>query len=213
MKVTVAVQRFDYNGVPAGRSDLRVIPYQVGDQPPKPPAAFNVDGTTLYTAYPQPGGTSVVLACSSNVSGCANGALKWQSVSLPGTVVALVPYSNGSIIAAVTPQYLWFLDATTGFLLNKDGKAISPEGALVTVGVQPGQNRDFYVLNGTGAAGTLPVEVIAIDDPSFGELYRYSVNGYSLMAGVDAGGRLWLRSGNDLVLTLPIPEYQQVVVR
>ncbi|MBX5484479.1 MAG: hypothetical protein IRZ16_21875 [Myxococcaceae bacterium] len=216
MTVTVAVQRIDYaNGVATtdDLSNLNVVSYQVGDLPPRPPAAFNPDGTILYTAYPQPGGTSVVLACASSVDGCSAGARKWTSPSLPGDVVALIPYANGSILAAVTPQFLWFLDTTTGFLINKGGQAISPQGALVTVGVQPGIGRDFYVLNGTGAPGTLPVEVIAIDDPAFGELFRYSVNGFSLMAGVDAGGRLWLRTGNDLALTLPLAEYQKVAVR
>lgn len=216
LKGTIAVQRIDYEtgvATTADQSDLQTVTYQTGDLPPKPAMAFNNDGTIAYTAFQQVKGSSVVTACASNVPGCSGTARKWQSLTLPGVVSALIPYANGSIIAAITPQFVWFLDASNGFLLNKEGKPISPEGALVTMGVQPGLERDFYILTGTGFAGSLPVEVIAVDDPASGELYRYSVSGYSLMAGVDAGGRLWLRTGNDLALTLPIAEYQQVAQR
>ena len=89
----------------------------------------------------------------------------------------------------------------------------TPEGALYTTGVQPGQGRDFYFLNGSGAAGSLPVELVAVDAPENGELLRFSTNGSSLMAGVDESGQLWLRVGPNLVRPLPLIEYAEVVQR
>lgn len=210
----IAVQRIDYDsGLPVARRDLRMITWGLGDAPPVPPAVFNNDGSLLYFAFQPQADTSVMIACATNEDGCSGSALRWQSPALPANVVAEVPWSNGSLLAAVAPQATWFLDAATGAVLNKGGMAVSPEGALYTTGVQPGQGRDFYFLNGSGVAGTLPVELVAVDAPENGELLRFSTNGSSLMAGVDESGQLWLRVGPNLVRPLPLIEYAEVVQR
>lgn len=201
----------DGAGIDAARQVI--IPYGLGDAPPVPPSAFSPSGGTVYLAYQTSPTAATVVACSARVGGCGGSERIWTSASLPAHIVALVPYSSGSILAAVAPNATWFLDATTGVILNRGGEAIRPQGTLVTMAVQQGHGNDFYLLNGSGQPGSLPVELVAVDDPEFGELFRYSDVGSSMTAGIDEAGSLWLRIGPDLVKPLPLGQYQQVVQR
>ncbi len=208
---TVAVQRVNYGtGLSIGENAIKQITYGLGDAPPVPPVQFNVDATVMYFPFQPQAGSSIVLACATNQDACGGTALKWQSPTLVGNMVLTLPYANGAVIAAIAHQHTWFLDASTGQVLNRDGRAINPNGALVTMAVQPGKGRDFYLLNGSGQPGSLPLEVVAIDDPSHGELWRYERAGTSLMLGIDSAGQSWLRLGQELVKPFPLPEYQLI---
>jgi hypothetical protein len=212
---TVAVQRVDYDsgGAVGAVLPMKIIQYGLGDIPPIPPAAFNADASIVYFPFQTQPGATTVLACATNATGCTGNSLRWQSPTLTGNVLLTVPFHGHSVLAAVSHPFTWFLDSSTGVVLNKDQKAVSPSGALVTMGVQPGRGRDFYLLNGSGQPGTLPSEIVAVDAPEFGPLFRYGINGSHLMAGVDDGGQLWLRVARDLVRPLPLAEYQLVVER
>jgi hypothetical protein len=208
---TVYVQRIDYTtGLEAGIFELAKIKYGLGDIPPVPPATFSVNGQRVYFPFQTQAGISNVIACATNANGCTGSNLIWQSGALQGDVTTTLPYAQHSVLAAVAGQFTWFLDANTGAVLNNQGKPYSPSGAMVTMAVQPGMGRDFYLLNGSGVPGTLPVEVVAIDDPAVGEVFRYSINGSSIMAGVAEDGQVWLRAGPDLLRPMPLPEYRLV---
>ncbi len=211
-QATVAVQRVDYsNGLLVGENAIKQITYGLGDVPPVPPVHFNVDATVMYFPFQPQVGSSIILACATNQNGCSGpAALKWQSPTLIGNVVLTMPFASGSVIAAIAHQHTWFLDATNGRVINRDGAAIHPHGALVTMAVQPGKGRDFYLLNGSGQPGSLPLEVVAIDAPEYGELWRYEIAGASMMLGIDASGQSWLRVGQELVKPHPISEYQLI---
>ncbi len=213
---TVGVERVAYDSG-ANLSQpvpMKIVQYGLGDAPPIPPAAFSADASLVYFPFQTAAGQSTVIACATNPQGegCSGGNLAWQR-TLPGNVMLTVPFNQNALLAAVAPQHTWFLDAATGNVLNRDGLAVQPEGSLVTMGVLPGQGREFYLLNGSGLPGTFPSELVAVDDPSFGVLYRYAAHGTTLMAGLDDSGQAWLRVGPDLVKPLPLVEYQLVVGR
>ncbi len=210
------MQRLSYaSGGSVGAVELKSFQYGVGDIPNIPPVAFSADASIAYFALKTHPTASTVFACATNAAqaGCTGSDLKWQKGPLPGHVLLTVPYFGRSIVAAVAPQHTWFLSAANGDVLNKGGEPIQPEGALVTMGVQPGHGKDFYILSGSGQPGTLPTEIIAVDAPEFGQLFRYSLHGGNLMAGVDDSGQLWMRVNTELVRTLPLAEYQLVVNR
>ncbi|MBI3182183.1 MAG: hypothetical protein HYZ28_08565 [Myxococcales bacterium] len=215
---TVRIERVDYsNGAFVGRNDLKVIEYGFLNAPRIPPAVFNSDASILYFPF-QTGqavntATSAVIACATNADGCAGASQRWQSPILTGLVAANIPFSNGSQVAAIAAQHLWFLNATNGQVTNFAGKAIIPDGSLVTLGAQAGLGTDFYVLN--GPVGGYPVEIVAVDSPSDGELYRYQMSGgvsptNALTMAVDDWGAAWLRIGLKLVKPLPLKQYRLV---
>ncbi len=210
------MQRLSYTtGGAVGAVELKSFQYGVGDVPFLPPVAFSQDASIAFFAMRTHPTASTVFACATNASqaGCKGDDLKWQTGPLAGHVLLTVPYFGKSIVAAVAHQHTWFIGAENGHILNKDAQPVQPEGALVTMGVQAGQGKDFYILSGSGQPGTLPTELIAVDAPEFGPLFRYSLHGGSLMAGVDDSGQLWMRVNQDLVRTLPLAEYQLVVNR
>ncbi|HSP79269.1 MAG TPA: hypothetical protein VLQ93_12110, partial [Myxococcaceae bacterium] len=182
---------------------------------PAPPLAFDSTGTVLYLAT-QGTTSSYVRACAVGGSGegrCESTNRRWISANLEGSMAALVPYANGSRLAAIGTHHLWFLDAASGAVKNKDNQPLSPEGALVARFAQPGPGNAFYLL--TSAAPTLsqpyplPVEILATDAAEKGELFRYQVPGGSLFGTVDDEGRLWLRVGRKLVKPLAPEQYRR----
>ncbi|RKH12834.1 hypothetical protein D7X74_23025 [Corallococcus sp. CA047B] len=113
-------------------------------------------------------------------------------------------------MAAIGLQRVWFLNADTGAIVNKDGKSVDASGTLQVVQVQLGRatSPEFYLLNGSGP-GELPLEIVAVDSGEKGELFRYEVSS-SLSCSVDNDNRLWMRTGNSLVQTLPLADYRKV---
>jgi hypothetical protein len=185
-----------------------------------PPVALEPTGTAIYVTTHLPNGAGAYIRkCATNgtvdAGRCLNSANRlWTSVDLTGEIALLMPVSGGSRLAVIGAGHLWFLDAATGQVLNKDNKALSPEGALVARIVLPAPNNVFYQFNSSRPTDSQPLpypqEIIATDGPEKGELYRYQVPGNSLSGALDDTGTLWLRVGRKLVRTLSPPQYRQV---
>ncbi|WP_225414616.1 hypothetical protein [Stigmatella hybrida] len=180
-----------------------------------PPATFSVDGTLLYMAFSLQGAATELLACKTQSDGCEGTAQFWtQPPVLPRQIVATVPFANNSRLAAIAPQHVFILDASTGTVLNKDQAPLTPEGALVVNQVQSGGGGQFpealFVLNSAANAPyPAPLEIVATEKAANGELFRYRLNAGSMGASVDDDGTLWLRVGTKLVRPLPLSDYRQ----
>ncbi|SEU18656.1 hypothetical protein [Stigmatella erecta] len=180
-----------------------------------PPATFSVDGTLLYMAFSLQGAATELLACKTQSEGCEGTSQRWtQPPVLPRQIVATVPFANNSRLAAIAPQQVYVLDASTGAVLNKDQAPLTPEGALVVNQVQSGGGGQFpealFVLNSAANAPyPAPLEIVATEKAANGELFRYRLNAGSMGASVDDEGTLWLRVGTKLVRPLPLSDYRQ----
>ncbi len=210
----VAVEQFDLTTGQRTASAV-ILSITTADQvaPTPPPAAFNASGTLLYFAYQtlEVPPSSRVMACASDVPGCTGQSLRWQPPTVAGVVRSLFPFAKGSQLAAVTPEGATFFDEATGKVSNLGGKPIRPAGSQVILEVQPGNGTDFFLLD--GPANGYPTEVVAIDAPARGELYRYDMGGGSsitdsLTLAVDDGNQAWLRLGTKLVKPLPLTQYR-----
>lgn len=214
----VAIERIDWatGASILPRYDIKQIDYAFLDVPTLPPALFNADGSIVIFPFQQ--GTAVntgvsnIIACATNSNGCMGAAQKWISPNLEGVVTIAVPFANHTLIAGIAAQKLWFIDAATGAIANKGQKAIIPTGSNITVGYQEGKGRDFYVLN--GAQGGYPTELVGVDDPVSGELFRFRLEGgthpsNALTTGVDDAGQLFIRAGGRLLKPLPNAQYRQ----
>ncbi|WP_309888700.1 hypothetical protein [Archangium sp.] len=181
-----------------------------------PPVAFNASGTQLFiTVQTGTGANLKACAISGGTPGCDGANLKWRTATpLQGSMVALVPYANGSRVAAVAAYHTWFLDAATGQVVNKGGLSISPTGALVPRQVLVGAASVFYLFNSALPQAQVPVpapvEIVATDLAERGELFRYVIPGSSLSGSTDDAGTLWLRVGRKLVRPLTAEQYRQV---
>jgi hypothetical protein len=212
---TMVVMRFNYStGSFISESALATIEYGEFNDPIIPAAAFNASGTLVYFSYQNAGAqkvTSQVIACASDSStGCITGPRSWTSPLLDAVVVAAVPFSSGSLIAAVAGKKTFFLNATTGQIVNNFNFPIKPEGSLVTMGAQPGNGADFYLLNGSS---NYPTEVIAVDSPQNGELWRVQIEGgqtplNAMNIAIDEGNNAWLRVGTNLVKPSTLATYR-----
>ncbi|GMU01942.1 hypothetical protein KH5H1_60620 [Corallococcus caeni] len=189
----------------------RIITQYQGDSASPPPVSLSPDGGTVFLALSFANNQSRVQACSTEVPGCEGSALKWMSVTLPVPLNFLLPFSAGSKLAAIGTQRVWFLNTGNGLVANKGGVSVDASGQLRIRQVQLGlpTSPEFYLLNGPDAAGTLPVEIVAVDSAEKGELFRYEVSS-SLSCSVDDSGRLWMRVGNNLVQALPLSDYRAV---
>ena len=216
----IMAARVDYtNGSELGAVVIQEVANAEPIPTTAPPSVFSPNGEVLFLAYEIAAGASNVLACATTGGGCAQGTPLWTSELLTGSIVALVPYATGSRVAAVAPQKVWFLEASTGTVTNKGGVAgaWSPEGGLVVLQVQssaPPNPLGFYLLSGPPQRPNLPtpqpLEIIATDDPTKGELYRYQINAGSISVAIDDSGTLWMRAGSSLVRPLPMADYRQV---
>ncbi|QSQ25060.1 hypothetical protein JY651_09060 [Pyxidicoccus parkwayensis] len=186
---------------------------------PIPVGAFNSDGTMLYLGRPLANNQSQVLACVANPAGssqtCEGANNPWTSTALPASLANLYFHPASSRVLAIGNQRVWFLDANNGGLRSKDSRSIDANGALVVQQVLKGSGSVLFFLNApqrTGSLGTLPAEIVAVDQSSAGEareLFRYQVVS-SLGAGVDGEGRVWMRDGSDLVQLLSTSEYRRL---
>jgi hypothetical protein len=184
----------------------------------RPPVAFDPTGKVLYMAT-QGAASANVRACDFEGGLCrpSTGKRLWISAELPGYMAALVPYNNGTRLAAIGSNRFWFLEArdgqsNEGQAVNKDQLPLTANGTLVARFAQPGKGSAFYMF--TSAAATddkpdpYPVEIIATDEAEKGELFRYRVPGGSLYGAIDDSEALWLRVGSRLVKPFTPPEYR-----
>ncbi|HYO58494.1 hypothetical protein [Archangium sp.] len=188
-----------------------------------PPVAFDASGTVLYLSVQGTNAASIRACALGSTKPCMPSmtTLLWESDPLQGYMVALVPYANGSRLAAITTNRFWFLDvkngsSTLGECVNKDQLPLTSNGALVARFAQPGPpgSSAFYMFN--SAAGTTekpnpyPVEIVATDAAEKGELFRYQVPGGSLYGALDDSGELWMRVGSKLVKPLSPAQYREL---
>ncbi len=214
----IHVTRFNYdNGVKLSESKLASIEFGEFNTPIVPSAFFSKDGKVLYFAFQnQATGhtTSGVVACASDSStGCFSGAAgSWQSPTLDAVITAAVPFAGGTMIAAISGTKTYFLSAANGQIMNAYNYPIKPDGTLLTFGAQPGNGTDFYLLNGP-KNGSYPTEIIAVDSPQNGELWRMQIEGgqtpqTAVNIAIDDGNNAWLRVGSNLVKPSALAQYR-----
>ncbi|MFT3842964.1 MAG: hypothetical protein QM723_38605 [Myxococcaceae bacterium] len=215
----VQVEKYNWNnGAFVGATDIGTQSYGDLNVPVLPGAAFSRDGRIVYFAVQATGvsgrTTSSIVACSTLNPMCQlpTGA-QWQSPSLDGVVIAVLPYFNDKIIAAIAPDRIFFIDGDTGLLINWMSEPLVASPGLGVMQLQPGAGRDFYMLN--GSSGGYPTEVVAVDDPASGELWRLNIQGGSspqtgITMGIDVTGQSWLRVGTAQVKPLSLSEYRAV---
>ncbi len=224
-RANIIVRRLDYgqqNPATGGFELSNFLIKEVASAGPvaseAPPTAFSPDGNLLFISFTGQGGVTQVFACFTNADGCEGPTQRWTTPpTLSAPIGALVPYAAGTRVAAIASQAVWHLDANNGSVTNKGGASLSPEGGLVVLQVQSGSPPNalaFYLLNGpppqAGLPSPQPLEIVATDDPTKGELYRYQINAGSLSVAIDDAGILWMRAGGSLVRPLTLAEYRQV---
>jgi hypothetical protein len=230
--VMVPSWRVPLTAMELGNQTIQYVDYQTGQvtgqrvlvsqrfelfEAAKPPfVAFSPDGRTIYIPVPVQGAAnqSAVIACGTQGggSGCTP---RWRTVNFDGLVRYIIPFANGSKVAAIADDRVWFIDessvASTGMVLNPGGLPTAVSGQLSVSGVQTGSKGDFYLLAGTPFA----TEIIAFDDPSNGEVWRYSFQGgdapqNAITMAIDDSGAAWLRIGVNQVRPLALTEYRNV---
>lgn len=156
---------------------------------------------------------TTVVSCATAFGNCQGAARRWSSPTFGGMLRLVVPFSANNIYAAVGPFQVYFLNAQSGVVMNLGERPIQPSGSNVVLGLQPGGGADFYVLTGPDFAGAFPNEIIAVDTPQQGELWRVNFgSGESPNTGmtiaIDSANAVWLRAGTDLIKPLPNNEYR-----
>lgn len=194
------------------------FPLDETSQPIVPQGVFSSDGR-FYTVpfISLDGQTSTILSCSTAPSSglCEGTSRRWTSPILSGYFRLVVPFSQGNLVAVVSPQAVYFLNNQLGTIVNLGEVPLQPTGSLKVLGVQPGLDTDFYVFAGPefGATASYPMEIIATDAPGAGELWRMEYgsgesSGNGLFLGVDEAKQVWVRAGTDLIKPLPNAEYR-----
>lgn len=209
----VSLHTLDYRTGPVNEQPVGAYSIvQVYADGTPPAASISANGQEFTLAFGTADGRTIVISCPTNGTICEGPNRRWQSEPIQGRVALLLPYAGTSRLAAIAYQHVWFLNPTNGAVLNKNGAAISPNGAFSVLQVQQGANNghDFYLLNGTpGMSVPQPTEIVAVDRAENGELFRYQLPGGNLTAAVDDDGRLWMRMNLKLVKALPLYEYRQ----
>jgi hypothetical protein len=208
---TVSIDRFSYRtGVLSAHRNLRVL--GGAGSGATPPSWLNASGSILYfSTVMGGGGSSQLFACGTTTDGCLQQGVdqKWISDALPGIVVAVIPFARFSRLAAIAPNVTYFLNADTGdAVVSPTSGVLNPGGQFVSLQAQWGGARDFYLLNGPNAPGALPLEIIAVDSPEQGEVYRHEILSGSVTVAVDDAGEVWFRVGQKLVRPYPLQEYR-----
>lgn len=204
-------------GVPAVMLTQQ-FPLDETSQPIVPQGVFSPDGR-FYTVplISLSGQTSTIIACSTAPSSglCEGSSRRWTSPLLSGYFRLVVPFSQGNLVAVVSPQAVYFLNNQLGSIVNLGEAPLQPTGSLKVLGVQPGLDTDFYVFTGPDFGATLsyPMEIIATDAPGAGELWRLEYgsgesSGNGLFLAIDEGRQVWIRAGTDLIKPLPNVEYR-----
>jgi hypothetical protein len=192
-----------------------------------PKGQFRADGRRIYlpllASDVQGQLTTSLVSCTTDVSGCELGAgRQWVSPAFNGDLTTVVSFSAGNMLALVGAFGTWFFNERDGTILNLTNPGAPPQpfrptGSLYTQGVLPGKTTDFFLVNGpiptAQGQGTFPTEIIAIDNPSRGEVWRLTVEGGSspgdsLYIAVDDNGQAWMRVGTEQIRPLGMMEYR-----
>jgi len=188
-----------------------------------PEVVFSADGTIIYAPLlsisAQNTLQTTILACSTLTEGCQGASRKWATAQpFDRQLTNVIPFSHGNLLAAIGPRGAWFLKAQDGSVVSAGGNPITPSLGLQVLGVQAGLASDLYLLNGPVLGEDVPVyptELVAIDTPEQGELYRFGFGDgvspeTSLTMGVDEAGNAWYRVGADLVKPYALSWYRQI---
>lgn len=212
---SVVIQRFDFNSGLLINPTYNLATFEYGDldSPEIPNGAFNASGSVIYFPY-QVGSQSQsqVLACATTAPDCTGASRRWISPILDGVGLFAIPYARDTLIAVIAAQKTHFLSEANGQVVTFEGKPITAKGQLFAHSVQPGNASEFYILN--GPAGGYPTEIIALDTPQQGELWRYElasggeVPTTALYLAVDEAGQAWVRSGAKQVKPFTLAQYR-----
>lgn len=181
----------------------------VGDTTIVPEGAFYTDATNfMFPVWTSANGS--VVTHISNCSTGPSGSCLFYDTGLPGVFQYLIPFSGNAIVAALSAKAVYFLNGTTPAYTPLNTKPLVPSATNVVAGVQWATNGQFYVATRPPTMPQ-PNELIGIDSPQAGELWRMNwgsgsntFDGVNLtVAGNDSSGDtslfVWVRLGPDLV--------------
>jgi hypothetical protein len=181
-----------------------------------PPAQLNASGSIVYFPGQNPNGSSQVYACATTVGDCSFAtapARRWQSAPINGVIAVPWPYAKFSRIAAVTSRATTFISADTGATVGSPSNGVvTAGGQMVTLAIQPGLGREFFLLNGPNLVGAEPQEIVGMESAEAGELYRYAMTAGGLTAAVDDSGEVWFRMGTKIVRPYPLDQYRRALL-
>lgn len=192
-------------------------PLDVTSEPIMPEGFFSATGDTftipLLSYATDNSLQTTVVSCATAFGNCQGTSRRWSSPTFSGMLRLVLPFSANNIYAAIGPFHVYFLNAQTGVVVNLGERPIQPSGSNLVVGVQPGGGADFYVLTGPDFPGAFANEIIAVDTPAQGELWRVNYGSgespnTAMTIAIDSSNAVWLRAGVDLIKPLPNNEYR-----
>ncbi len=203
----VLVERFNFgNGDKTAEVIIKTVGNAVGGVTPNFAAAFSTDGSVLFFTEPSGSGSHVLacLAIPANGQPCTslNGNQLWSGPTASEEIRLLAVHNGGNRLVVATPSLMTVVATSNGTTLRSE---VRPSGVLGVAGVLVGPQKELYLFNGVS---TLPQEIVAFDDSSAEEAFRFDVPGGSLWADTDDSGKLWLRVGTKLVEPLPTLSYR-----
>lgn len=174
---------------------------------------FNVtvsdDGAQVYVPRLVDDDHAALRACPVVANGCTSSSM-WETTVFEQWPLVILPYANGSRLAAVSQRRAAFFNANAQGAVF--GQQLFPQGAaqFFTQAV-PSKSEAFFLmsasLNAQGAFN-LPAEIIAIDSAQQGELFRYQAPAGSVAMSYDDSGHPWMRVGPTLVKPFPLADYR-----
>lgn len=202
------VATFDYDsGSNTDELEVGYTQYDV-NVPPHIAMSFSPDGSRVFLPFDasSPAGTFTTEGCPTAAGSAPDCTDGWEATSMMGSALVAAPFAP--YVAAIGSQNTYFFDAASGANVGQGGQPLTSSGALVTLAYQLGHGSDFYLLN--GPSGSAPTEIVGIDSPQNGELFRVQIPGGSLSIAIADDGIGWIRVGNDLMQLLPLTEYRQL---
>lgn len=208
--------RTPYNNNPAGTTPPECFPLfhltrKTGDSFPEINAATQSDGAYSYATFKSGDGLNHFTVDASSTTTFNTDTWPANPV-LYGTYGGILPFQKNQVIAAVGTNSLYFLNQATGAVLNPGGTPISPAGGLHALFVtSSGAGSDFYLESG-GSSAVLPTEIVGVDAPGSGELFRFRVGDTSsLFLTLDDSGAPWMRVGTKLVRLYSLAQYRALL--
>jgi hypothetical protein len=174
--------------------------------------AISADGSRVLLPFDTvTAGAFQVDGCPINADHCSGGWVAPSGGSVfQGPVLAAAQFGvGGTYVAAIAKHNTYFLKMTSGENVGKGGLPITTSGSSVAVGYQGGKAQDFYLLSGPDGSAQAQ-ELIGVDAPEKGELFRLQILSGSLTIGVADDGNGWMRVGNDLMELYPLSEYRRL---
>ncbi len=200
-----------------GPTQVFQLDYNLGpvDSPIPPPAVFGPDGV-LYVGiwFPSPANNGTFHTQVARWDSRTAMALPTWTNTLDFDVTSF-DTSISNVLVAASIRGAYFLNTTTGGVLNLGGQPLRPTGNNLVLGLQAGREGNYFVLTGPrypcfgGAyvADRCFNEIIATDTPVAGELWRVNYGSAntpssSIDLSVDDNNNVYMRLGPDLARLL-----------